>query len=53
MCAKKEEMHVHGNFNSANARIINIKLQRCRGRDYCASDEETTEFLRDKYLLVL
>ena len=53
MCAKKEELNIYGNFNSANTRMVNVKLERCHGQDYCASDKEITEFFRDKYLLVL
>ena len=53
MCAKKEELNIYGNFNSANTRMVNVKLERCHGQDYCASDKEITEFFRNKYLLVL
>ena len=50
LCAKKEEMHINGDFNSDEARLINIQLIKCKGTD-CASPEEIETFFRGKYLL--
>ena len=52
-CIDKEEMRINGDFNSAAARVLDLRLVRCRGHKYCKSDEEITAFLKDKFLLVL
>ena len=46
-------MRINGDFNSAEARLLDIKLVKCHGHSYCKSDEEITNFLKDKFLLLL
>ena len=53
LCAKKEDMYIHGSYNSKTARLVNIQLRRCRGRTDCKTDEEIKDFFRNKYLLIL
>ena len=52
LCTKKEDLYIFGDFDSAQARLININLKRCRGHDYCASEEEIDAFLMNKFLLI-
>ena len=53
LCIDREEMYIYGDYSSSKARLLDIKLIRCHGHDYCASDEEITAFLRDKFLILL
>ena len=53
-------MRIYGNFNSFKARIINMQLIRCHDGGYfaengitCKSDAEITQFLRNKYFIML
>ena len=42
VCIDEKDRWVRGNWNSVSASIITIRLNRCRGKDYCKSDEEIT-----------
>ena len=53
LCLNKEDLWIHGDFNSANARQINVQLRKCRGRPDCKSDEQILEYFSGKYLLIL
>ena len=53
LCIDPEEMYIYGDYSSSKARLLDIKLVRCHGHDYCASDEEITAFLRDKFIVLL
>ena len=33
--------------------MITAKLKKCAGHDYCVSEEELKDFLRDKFILLL
>lgn len=52
ICVDKEDMWIHGNYDSSNARQLNIQLQKCHDRPDCKSDDEIAEFLRGKFLFV-
>ena len=54
-CINKEDMYVNGDFDSAQARLISMRLNRCVNTDTltCKSEEEITQFFRDKLLLVI
>ena len=45
-------MRINGDWNSAAARLLDIQLVKCHGHSYCQTDEEITNFLRDKFLLL-
>ena len=53
MCAEKEDLVLRGDFNSYQASLFNVQLKKCTDRPDCKSPEEITQFLRDKWLLVL
>ena len=53
-------MKIYGDYNSAKARIINIQLVLCSNEGYfaengitCKSETERTQFLRNKFFLML
>ena len=46
-------MEIQGNFSSPSARLIDIELVRCENQHYCKSSEEITEYLRNKYFLLM
>ena len=51
-CIDEKDRFISGNFNTVNASQIRVHLNRCQGKDFCKSDEEITEFIRGKYLIV-
>ena len=53
MCASSEDLFLWGDFESVKARQFNIDFKKCTGEAYCKTDEEITDFLRGKYLLIL
>ena len=53
MCIDKKDMYIYGDFNSLQARLVQMQLVKCTGHDYCLSDEEISRFLRNKWLLFL
>ena len=54
-CIKKEDMFINGDFDSAQARLNSIRLNRCVNTDtiICNTDEEITNFFRNKLLIML
>ena len=52
-CAREEDLNIFGDFDSAKARLFNIQLLKCTGRDDCKTPEEITEFFRNKWLLLM
>ena len=53
MCVDREEMNIYGDFNSEEARLIDVQLIRCHDQDYCKSDEEIMQWMKNKWLLLL
>ena len=54
-CLDKDLLAISGDFNSAAARLLLLRLERCRESETlkCKSDDEITEFFRDKWLFLL
>ena len=52
LCINEEDRFVRGNFQSEAASLIQVRLNRCSGEDYCKSKEEIDEFVRGKYILL-
>ena len=54
-CIKNEDMFINGDFDSSAARLISMRLNRCVNTDTltCKSEEEITQFLRNKILVML
>ena len=46
-------MKLYGDFNSQAARLIDFQLIKCHDQDYCKSDEEIMEFMKNKFILML
>ena len=46
-------MYIKGDFNSAVARLIDIKLVKCHDQDYCKSDDEILDFLADTFMVLM
>ena len=53
ICANQDDIEIYGDWNSEKARSIYLTLYRCQGHDYCKTDEQITQFLKGKYLLLL
>ena len=51
-CIDEKDRFISGNFSTSNASNIRVYLNRCQGRDYCKTNEEINQFMKDKYLLV-
>lgn len=54
-CIDDGDMFVNGDFDSNSARLISIRLNRCTTNDQvqCKSEEQITEFFRNKLLLLM
>ena len=53
-----EQLEIHGDYNSLEAQIINVYYERCNNQtivpmNTCHSDEEITEFLKRKFIIML
>jgi hypothetical protein len=46
LCIDPQDMRINGDFNSDEARMLQISLIKCHGHDYCKSEEEITAALR-------
>ena len=46
-------MKLYGDWNSKEARLIDMALTRCQGHSYCQTDDEITKWLKNKFLLVM
>ena len=46
-------MRLHGDYNSETASLIELKVEKCKGHDYCKEVEELESFFRKKYLILL
>ena len=53
VCIEPEEIYIHGDFNSAKTRQLNIQLKPCKGHDYCKSETEISDYFAGKYLFLL
>ena len=40
VCIDEKDRWVRGNWNNISASTISVRLNRCRGKDYCKSDKE-------------
>lgn len=52
LCLEPDDLFIYGDYNTAEARQFNVQLKRCRGEG-CATDEETTAFFRNKFILLI
>ena len=48
-------MSLKGDFNSATANLLVMRLEKCRETESlkCKTDDEITQFLRNKWLLII
>ena len=46
-------MYIYGDFNSERARLIDIKLLKCKGHAYCADEDDIRQFFSNKFLVVV
>ena len=58
LCIDKEEIRLYGDYNSLEAQIINVYYERCNNQtivpmNTCHSNEEITNFLKRKFIIVL
>ena len=52
-CLNREDLWLHGDFDSVNARAINVQLRKCHGRPDCKNESEILQFFREKYIIIL
>ena len=54
MCMNEEDRYLQGSFDTSRTRNIRVRLNRCRSeeQDYCKSDDEITDFVKGKYILL-
>ena len=52
ICINEKDRFIYGNFDSVEARLLNVQLKRCEGAG-CKSPDEITEFFRNKFVLML
>ena len=45
---RSSPMKVYGNLDSASGSILVLDLVRCTQHDYCKTEQEIDEFLKDK-----
>ena len=53
LCIDKEHLELYGDFSSEEARLIDLQLVRCHDQDYCKSEEEIMQWMKNKWLLLL
>ena len=57
ICFDHESMRIYGDFHSQSARTIHVQFMRCsnstESEQICKSDEEITNFMKGKYILLL
>ena len=54
-CIEPEDMRVKGDYDSASASLLIMRLIRCdeTSEVECKSDDKITEFLRGKFLFIV
>ena len=52
-CVKKDDLEIWGDYNSAKAQQLAVKFKFCKDRDDCHSEEETRNWLRRKYIVLI
>ena len=53
ICPDRDALELNGDWDSEKARTIQINLKKCQGYEYCKTDEQITQFMKGKYLLLL
>ena len=52
-CVNEADLRIYGDYNSYKAQLFNIQFVKCHDKPgFCKSDEEISEFLRNKYILL-
>ena len=46
-------MYLYGDYNSPEARLIQLKLEICLDKPICKPQDEIMEFMRNKFLVLL
>ena len=54
-CVGKEDLVIWGDYNSAKAQQLAIRFKMCDSKEagYCHSEEETREWLKRKFVVLL
>ena len=52
LCIDEKDTRLYGTFDSNRGRVMNIYVRKCKG-DGCRSVEESNEYFKGKYLLML
>ena len=53
LCMDPADINIYGDFNSAKARLLKVRLEKCHDEDYCQSESDITSFLRNKWLMLM
>ena len=52
-CIEPSNLKIWGDYNSRKAQQLVIQFKMCEGHDYCESEENIREWLKQKFVVLL
>ena len=52
-CVDEDDLTVFGDYNSYKAQQFNVQFVKCHDKPYCKRPDEITEFLKNKFFVIL
>ena len=54
LCLDEEDMRLQGDYSSETASLLEVRIEKCQGHDYCRDETEIDDFFKaDKYIILL
>ena len=53
LCLDEKDIILSGDNNSNSFRLIQASIVKCRGQDYCKTEKEIDDFLKDSFAFIL
>ena len=54
LCLDQENMLLQGDYSSETASLLEVRIEKCVGHDYCRDEKEIDDFFKaDKYIIML
>ena len=54
LCIEPEDMQLQGDYSTNSASMVELRVEKCQGHDYCKNETEIDEyFATDKYVVLL
>ena len=54
LCLDQENMRLQGDYSSETASLLEVRIEKCVGHDYCRDEKEIDDFFKaDKYIIML